>query len=149
MGAGNVLLGMIILLDTTFNTGTGLLDLGPCFDPTQNYAFNLNVTGCLYGWKTAQYTQYGLQYFNYTPPVVPVVCNAKCTNVGRNTSISLVKYDTTKANGVANAFFKSVVSLQISSNITQGNIDQMATANKSVKVIAGVYLLIVAMIVTF
>lgn len=142
LGAGNVLLGLLIFYDSSYNTGTHLLDLGPCFDATQNYSFNLNVNGCLLTWKTAQYNQYGLRYYNYTPPVAVIACNTKCQNVGRNLSTSLVKYDITQPNGVANGFFQSVASLQISSNVTGGNIDQIANGGLAFQFNSFVLLLI-------
>jgi len=122
------LLGLGVIVDTTSNTGASLLDLGACFSASQNYTFNMNNTNCLYNWKTAQYNRYGLQLFNYTPPVVPVVCNVKCSNVGRNTSTALVTYDLTTSAGVSKGFFKAISNLNISSSVGAGNLDSVATS---------------------
>lgn len=148
LGAGYTLLGMGSILDTTFNTGTSLLDLGACFSAQQNFAFNLNNTNCMITWKAAQYNRYGLQYFNYTPPVAPAVCNTKCSNVGRNTSIALVKYDTTSYNGVTKGFFTSVALLQIPSNVVAAiNIDQQAASGSSQLLAGYCAFLLIAVIV--
>jgi hypothetical protein len=132
-GAGNVLLAMATILDTTLNTGPSLLDLGPCFNIAEDYTFNLNNTECMITWKRAQYAQYGIKYFNYTPPVViDTSCNVKCKNVGRNISVSLVPFNTSISSSVATVFLQTVASLNLSSvQFVPGSIlpDQIVASN--------------------